>query len=194
MRELLWNLWKMRWLFLVMLGFVAFFIWLFSVASGGENVFETGYRTAFIMLQLTFFMLQRERFDIVLRKESANRFYRSMPHAWEKEQRRFLWLDGFCMTGLLLLLVTGLVFQRGLSQKCVPVSLFAFFLTYLLCSRILAAMPYVWWIPDIIFAIVFAAVPIVRIPVLFCVGVVIAFVVLQVFLYRYIKRLWYTEE
>ncbi|MGN1084453.1 MAG: hypothetical protein ACI4QX_05585 [Lachnospiraceae bacterium] len=194
MRELRWNLWKLRWFFLVMVGFVVLFVWFFSVVLDAWNGFETGYRTAFIMLQLAFLMLQRERFNIVLRKESANRFYRSMPHAWEKEQRRFLWIDGFCMAGLLLLLAVGLVFQNEFLQKRVPISMFVFFFIYLLISRIFAAIPYIWWVPEVIFGIVFAAVPFVRIPVLFGVGIVIVFVVLQTFLYRYIKRLWYTEE
>ena len=77
MRELCWSLWKQRWAFLVFAVTVVIFAGMIYQVAGGYRVFELCYRTAFILLQTVFVVMQRERFLIVLRKERAHRFYRS---------------------------------------------------------------------------------------------------------------------
>lgn len=194
MRELCWSLWKQRWAFLIFAITVIFGAWMIFQVTDEYSVFEMGYRTAFILLQLMFLILQRERFQIVLRKESANRFYRSMPYAWEKEQKRFIWLDVFCVALLGVLLVIGIIFRNEFSDRLLPFALVVFFLSYMPCSRIVACVPHVWWMTEIVFAAIFMLMPALDISPLLCGGTAIVVGVIQVLLYRFVRKLWDTED
>lgn len=194
MRELCWSLWKQRWAFLVFAVTVVIFAGIIYLVTDGFGLFEMGYRTAFVLLQMVFLIMQRERFYIVLRKERATRFYRSMPHAWEKEQKRFLWLDMFCVAVLVGLLAVGLVFRSELSETLLPYAMVVFFLIYMPASRIMACVPYVWWMIEIAFAAVFIFVPALDITPLLCGGTVVVVGMIQVLLYRFVRKLWETED
>ncbi len=194
MRELCWSLWKQRWAFLAFGVMVGFCGWAFYLVLPGRSVFEMCYRTAFVFLQMVFLILQRERFQIVLRKERATRFYRSMPHAWEKEQKRFLWLDMFCVAMLGILLAVGLVFRSELSETLLPFAMVVFFLIYMPASRIMACVPYVWWMLEIAFAAVFICVPALDVSPLLCGGTAVVVGVIQGLLYRFVKKLWDSED
>lgn len=194
MRELRWTLWKMRWYFLIILGMSTFIGWVIWDVTGNCNFFELGFRGAFVMLQLIFLVLQRDRVNIVLRKERSHCFYRSMPNAWRKEKQRFLWMDGFCMACLGVLFLVAVVFQNKFSGNCFPTLFFIMFFYYVLLSRVMAAVPYVWWIQDLVFAALWLFVPLEEVPAGFGIVTMIGFVGIQVLLYRYIKKLWYTQE
>lgn len=194
MRELCWSLWKQRWAFLIFAITVISGAWMIFQVTDGDSVFEMGYRTTFILLQLMFLILQRERFRIVLRKESAHRFYRSMPHAWEKEQKRFLWIDLFCVVMLGVLLVIGIVFRNEFSDRLLPFALVVFFLIYMPGTRIMACVPYVWWVLEIVFAAMFLFVPAFDVSPLLCGGTAVVVGVIQWLLYRFVRKLWDTED
>ena len=129
MRELCWSLWKQRWVFLVFAVTGVLFAGTIYQITGGYGLFELCYRTAFVLLQLIFMLLQRERFHIVLRKERAHRFYRSMPYAWEKEQKRFVRLDVFCIGILAVLLAVGMISRNEFVDVKIPFALVVLFLT-----------------------------------------------------------------
>ncbi len=197
MRELCWSLWRQRWavLFLavtVVLG--AGMLYAVIAVGLGFRLFELGYRIAFVLLQTVFMILQRERFLVVLRKEREHRFYRSMPHAWEKEQRRFMRLDVFCAVTLTGLLIVGSLVRNGFADSKVPFALVVFFLVYMVISRIMACVPYVWWIPEIVFAVVFLLVPALDISPLLCGGTAVAVGAILGLLYGFVRKLWETED
>lgn len=194
MRELCWSLWKQRWAFLIFAITVIFGAWMIFQVADGYSVFEMGYRTAFILLQLMFLILQRERFLIVLRKESAHRFYRSMPNAWKKEQKRFVWLDVFCAAMLAVLLTAGIIFKNEFVDGSVPFAMVVCFLIYVPTSGIVACVPYVWWMTELVFAAIFLFVPALDISPVLCVGTAVAVGVIQWLLYRFIRKLWDTED
>ncbi len=194
MKELGWSLWKQRWACLAFGVLVGFCGWAFYLVLPERSVFEMCYRTAFILLQMVFLILQRDRFQIVLRKDGATRFYRSMTHAWEKEQKRFLWLDLFCVAVLGILLAVGLIFQSELSETLLPFAMVVFFLIYMPASRIMACVPYVWWVLEIVFAAVFLVMPALDVTPLLCTGTAVSAGVIQGLLYRFVKKLWDTED
>ena len=197
MRELCWSLWKQRWAFLAFVVIVvtgAGMIYTVIAETDGYSLFELCYRTLFVVLQLIFMLLQRERFQIVLRKERAHRFYRSMPRAWEKEQKRFVWLDVFCVTILAVLLAVGILFRNGFADDLTPFAMVVFFLVYVPASRIIACVPYVWWMTEIVFAAIFLFVPALDISPLLCAGTAVVVGVINVLLYRFVRKLWYTED
>ena len=187
MRELCWSLWKQRWAFLV-------FAVTVPAAREGFGLFEMGYRTAYVLLQTVFMIMQRERFLVVLRKERAHRFYRSMPHAWDKEQCRFLWIDALCGAILMVFLTVGIVFRKEFTDVGTPFALVVFFLVYMMVSRIMACVPYVWWVSEIVFAVVFLLVPAFGITALFCGGTAVIGGVVLVLLYGFIRKLWKMED
>ncbi len=194
MRELGWSLWKQRWAFLAFGILVGFCGWMFYLVLPECSVFEMCYRMAFVLLQMVFLILQRERFHIVLRKESATRFYRSMTHAWEKEQKRILWLDLFCVAVLAVLLAVGLIFRSEFSETLLPFAMVVFFFIYMPASRIMACVPYVWWVVEIVFAAMFLFVPALDVTPLLCAGTALVVGVIQGLLYRFVKKLWDTED
>ncbi len=194
MRELCWSLRRQWWAFLAFAVVAAIGAGMIYQVADGYSLFEMGYRTAFVLLQLIFMLLQRERFQIVLRKESAHRFYRSMPHAWEKEQKRFLWLDVFCVAMLAVLLAAGIIFRNKFGDALIPFAMVVYFLIYMPSSRIIACVPYVWWMTEILFAAVFLLMPALDISPLLCAGTAIVVGVIQGLLYRFVKKLWYTED
>ena len=194
MRELCWSLWKQRWAFLISTVTVAIIVGMMHQIIDVYSLFEMGYRMAFIVLQIMYLILQRERFQVVLRKESANRFYRSMPNAWEKEQRRFMWIDVFGVVGLVVLLAIGLVFRNEFGALAVPFALVISFLVYMPSSRIVACVPYVWWMTEIVVCGVLIVVPGSDVSPLLCAGTAVAVGVIQVLLYRFVRKLWETED
>lgn len=197
MREFRWSLWKQRWAFLAF-GVIAvtgaWMIYTVIAETDGYGLFEFCYRTAFVVLQLVFLLLQRERFQIVLRKERAHRFYRSMPQAWEKEQKRFVRLDVFCVVMLAVLLAVGILFRNGFVDGLVPFAMVVFFLIYVPASRIVACVPYVWWMTEIVFAAIFLFVPALDISPVICGGTAVVVGIINVFLYRFVRKLWETED
>ena len=197
MRELCWSLWKQRWAFLAFVVIVAAgagMIYTVMAETDRYSPFELCYRTVFVILQLIFMLLQRERFQIVLRKMRAHRFYRSMPQAWEKEQKRFVWLDLFCVTMLVVLLAVGILFRNDLADDVMPFAMVAFFLIYVPASRIIACVPYVWWMTEIVFAAIFLFVPAFDITPVICGGIAVAVGAINVLLYRFVRKLWETED
>ena len=194
MKELCWSLWKQRWAFLAFGILVGFCGWMFYLVLPECSVFEMCYRMAFVLLQMVFLILQRERFHIVLRKDGATRFYRSMPHAWEKEQKRILWLDLFCVAVLAVLLAVGLIFRSEFSETLLPFAMVVFFLIYMPASRIMACVPYVWWVVEIVFAAMFLFVPALDVTPLLCGGTAVVAGIIQWLLYRFVKKLWESEN
>ncbi|MBE5929468.1 MAG: hypothetical protein E7268_00210 [Lachnospiraceae bacterium] len=194
MKELCWSLWKQRWAFLAFGILVGFCGWMFYLVLPECSVFEMCYRMAFVLLQMVFLILQRERFHIVLRKDGATRFYRSMPHAWEKEQKRFLWLDLFGAAVLAVLLAAGVLFQDMFSEALLPFAMVVCFLVYMAASRIMACVPYVWWVLEIVFAAVFIFVPALDVTPLLCGGTAVVAGIIQWLLYRFVKKLWESEN
>lgn len=194
MRELCWSLWKQRWAFFAYVVMVAVGAGMVYQVMDGYSLFEMGYRTAFVLLQFIFMLLQRERFRIILRKEGAHRFYRSMPNAWKKEQKRFVWLDVFCAAMLAVLLTAGIIFRNEFGDVSVPFAMVVYFLVYVPTSRIIACVPYVWWMTELVFAAVFLFVPALDISPVLCVGTAVAVGVIQWLLYRFIRKLWDTED
>ena len=194
MRELCWSLWKQRWAFLAYVVMVAVGAGMVYQVMDGYSLFEMGYRTAFVLLQFIFMLLQRERFRIILRKESAHRFYRSMPNAWKKEQKRFVWLDVFCAAMLAVLLTAGIIFRNEFGDVSVPFAMVVCFLIYVPTSGIVACVPYVWWMSELVFAAIFLFVPALDISPVLCVGTAVAVGVIQWLLYRFIRKLWDTED
>lgn len=153
MRELWWSLRKQWWSFLAFVVVAVIgvgMVYTVMAETGGYSLFELCYRTMFVLLQLMFVLLQRERFQIVLRKVRAHRFYRSMPYAWEKEQRRFVWLDVFCVAMLAVLLAVGIICRNRFDDTLVPYAMVVYFLIYVPTSRIVACVPYVWWMTEIL--------------------------------------------
>lgn len=194
MKELGWSLWKQRWAFLAFGVLVGFCGWAFYLVLQGRSVFEMCYRMAFVLLQMVFLILQRERFHIVLRKDGTTRFYRSMPHAWEKEQKRFFWIDMFCLTVLAVLLAVGLIFRSELSETLLPFAMVMLFLIYMPASRIMACVLYIWWMLEIVFAVVFIFVSDLDVTPLLCGGTAVVTGVIQGLLYRFVKKLWDSEN
>jgi len=194
MRELCWSLWKQRWVFFAFAVVAAIFAGMIYQVTDGYSLFELCYRTAFVLLQLIFMILQRERFQIVLRKARAHRFYRSMPYAWEKEQKRLVWLDVFCAAMLALLLAVGIIFRNKFGDALVPYAMVVYFLIYVPTSRIVACVPYIWWMTEIVFAAVFILMPALDISLLLCLGTAVVVGVINVLLYRFVRRLWDTED
>ncbi|MBQ8315475.1 MAG: hypothetical protein IJ427_05845 [Lachnospiraceae bacterium] len=194
MRELCWSLWKQRWAFFAYVVMVAVGAGMIYQVMDGYSLFEMGYRTAFVLLQLIFMLLQRERFRIILRKESAHRFYRSMPNARKKEQKRFVWLDVYCAAMLAVLLTAGIIFKNEFVDGSVPFAMVVYFLVYVPTSRIIACVPYVWWMTELVFAAVFLFVPAFDISPMLCVGTAVAVGVINVLLYRFVRKLWDTED
>ena len=117
-----------------------------------------------------------------------------MPNALEKEQRRFLWIDVFGVVGLVVLLAIGLVFRNKFGDLAVPFALVISYLVYMPSSRIVACVPYVWWMTEIAFFGVFIVVPGGDVSPLLCAGTAVAVGIIQVLLYRLVRKLWYTEE
>lgn len=194
MRELCWSLWKRSWELLVFEATAVICMWMIYRVTDGYSVFEMCYRTAFVLLQILFLIMQRERFRVVLRKEGGHRFYRSMPHAWEKERKRFIRLDLFCLGLLTVLLITGSIFRNEFSDWRMPFALAVMFLIYMPSSRIVACVPYVWWMLDIVFAPMFLLMPSMDISPLLCGGTAVVVGVIQVLLYGFVRKLWDTED
>lgn len=194
MRELCWSLWKQRWVFLVFAVTGVLFAGTIYQITGGYGLFEMCYRTVFVLLQLIFMLLQRERFHIVLRKERAHRFYRSMPYAWEKEQKHFIRLDVFCIGMLAVLLAVGIISRNEFVDVKIPFALVVLFLIYVPASRIVACVPYVWWLTDVVFAAMFLLMPALDISPVICVGTAVVVGVINVLLYRFVRKLWETED
>ena len=193
MRDLKWSLWPLRYFFVLIAGIMAVLLYLVSEEKDGINLLGTAYRTMFVALQMVFLVLQTERFSVVLRKAASHKFYRSMSHAWEKEQRRFLWMDGFILGCLAVLFVVGVLFRSELTGGVVPILPVLVFLLYMVFSRSVAAVPYIGWISGIVFWVLFFL-PIENVPIGVGIGGVVVFAAVQAALYRMIKKLWHTEE
>lgn len=196
MRELCWRLWKQRGaLFVIAVGVATCAIMVYQVMElYGCGLFELCYRTAFVVLLLVFAVLQREQFSIVLRKERSHRFYRSMPHAWEKEQKRLLWIDVFGAFGVLVLLIVGLRFCGKLSEAGLPYALVVFFLVYMVSSRLLVCVPYVWWLAEVVFGLMFVIMSGMDVSPLLCAGTAVVAGGVQGLLCRLVRKLWYMEN
>lgn len=194
MRELKWSLWQLRYFFVLIAGIMAVLLYLVSEEKDGINLLGTAYRTMFVALQMVFGILQTERFSVVLRKAASHKFYRSMSHAWEKEQRRFLWMDGFILGCLAVLFVVGVLFRSELTGGVVPILPVLVFLLYMVFSRSVAAVPYIGWIIGIVFWWLLLLLPVETVPIGVGIGGVVVFAAVQAALYRMIKSLWHTEE
>lgn len=194
MKELGWSLWKQRWAVLIFAVTAVIWIGMIFQVTDGYSVFELCYRFAFVLLQILYLILQRERFRVVLRKEGVHKFYRSMPHAWEKERNRFLRLDLFCFGMLTVLLIPGIMCRNEFVEWQMPFALVVFFLIYMPSSRIIACVPYVWWLTDLVFAAMFLLMPALDISPLLCGGTAVVFGGIQVLLYGFVRKLWDTED
>ncbi len=195
MRELRWSFRGLRVFFVFMVGIFAVVLYFVNEVTNGQKLIETGYRFAFVMLQLVMCVLLSERFSVVFRRAQFHRLYRSMPQAWEKELGRFLWIDGFSLVGAAVLFVVGSVFRNDLTGGRMPTVMVMLFLAHAVIAKALAVLPWwAWWLQEIVFFWLFLFVPMDHIPTGVGIGAVGVYLIVQVFLYRMLKTYWYMEE
>ena len=195
MRELKWSLKGLRGFCILLVGVFALVLFFVNEVTDGKKLLEVGYRMFFVLLQLMMCLILTERFMVVFRRAQFHRFYRSMPSAWEKECRRFLWIDGFFLVCMAVVFAIGVVFRNALAGGTVPTVLVLLLLGKFIVSKALAVLPWwAWWIQEIIFFWLFLLVPMVHIPLGIGIGAVGVYFIIQYFLYRMLKKYWYTEE
>ncbi len=93
-----------------------------------------------------------------------------------------------------MLLAVGMISRNEFVDVKIPFALVVLFLIYVPASRIVACVPYVWWLTDIVFAAMFLLMPALDISPVICVGTAVVVGVINVLLYRFIRKLWETED
>ncbi len=195
MRELRWSLRGLRGLCILVVGIFALVLVLMDEVTDGKNLLEVGYRMTFVLLQLMMCVLLSERFFVVFRRTQYHRFFRSMTKAWEKECRRFLWIDGFILVCMAVVFAIGVVFRNALAGGSVPTVLVLLLLGNSVVSKVLAVLPWwAWWLQEIVFFWLFLFLPMEHIPLSIGIGAVGVYLIIQYFLYRMLKMYWYIEE
>jgi len=194
MKEFGWSLWRNR-IGILMTAVISTILAGFALDVFSEySTFEMFYRMVFVLLEMVFCFFQRERISIILRKDRAHCFYRSMSHAWEKERKRLVCLDVFGASGAAVLLVVGVLRQGSLSEAELPFGMVVFFLLYMVSSRLLACVPYVWILAEFVFGVMFIIMSDMDISPVLCGGTAIVTGVIQVLLYRFLRKMWDTED
>lgn len=142
MKELLWQLKKDKWVYLILMLLFGGCLIPFFVIVSEDNVPEAVYRLLIMFLGMCALFLYGERGRILRKKEPGAAFYHSMPESLKKERKRLLVLDVFFFA-------TATVVFLLYRAVCVLVSdcfdgrgIYVGLLLYLVCMQLLARHPY----------------------------------------------------